>query len=443
VLRPLRTLFILGSVWALLSGGMTSAAELDDYVRRDDPSFAWTATPAREAQGGQGLITEIELTSQTWHGIVWKHPLRVYEAAVPLNRDAMILFITGGTTGRKVSADEEATGLALSRMSGARVGMLHQVPNQPLLDGKTEDTLIAETFVRYLDTKDATWPLLFPMVKSAVRAMDALQAWAEKQGKPVPAKFVVTGASKRGWTTWLTGVAEPRVIAIAPMVIDTLNMKAQKAHWEEVWGKASEQIGDYTSRGLDKQYDTPDGDRLWKMVDPYTYRDRLTLPKFLINGSNDRYWTLDALNIYWNDLQGPKSVVYLPNAGHNLKEHRDYALGAIASLARHAMTGRSLPSVTWKHSNASEGRVQLTVTSTPPARSARVWTASAKTRDFRESAWTDTVMRGDGSQYVFEMPRPESGYIALFGDLEYEVDGVPYHMSTQIRQTGSKLERTE
>src|SRR5215213_5482177 len=117
-MRPARCLLVLGSVWALL-GGVAPAAELDDYVRRDDPSFAWKASPARET--AQGKVTEIDLTSQTWQGIVWKHPLRVYEAPVPLNRDAMILFITGGSTGRKPSAEEEATGLALSRMSGARV----------------------------------------------------------------------------------------------------------------------------------------------------------------------------------------------------------------------------------------------------------------------------------------------------------------------------------
>src|SRR5207244_4470835 len=141
---------------------------------------------------------------------------------------------------------------------------------------------------RYLDTKDEDWPLLFPMVKSAVRAMDALQAFAAEKGKPV-ARFVVTGASKRGWTTWLTGSLDPRVKAIAPMVIPTLNFKAQNRHQIENYGKYSDQIDDYTNRGLMADLDAPDRHRLWMMVDPLSRVDHLTLPKLQINGTNDPY----------------------------------------------------------------------------------------------------------------------------------------------------------
>ena len=194
------------------------------------------------------------------------------------------------------------------------------------------------------------------MVKSAVKAMDAAQEWAKKEGRPVPSKFVVTGASKRGWTTWLTGAVDPRVVAIAPMVIPTLNMKAQNKHQLATWGKYSEQIEDYTRRGLTERIEEPDGAKLWKLIDPYTYRDRLTMPKLQINGTNDPYWTLDSMNLYWDDLKGPKYVVYLPNAVHNLQEHRDWAINGVGALFRHVASGKEMPKFSWEPGKRSTGQ---------------------------------------------------------------------------------------
>ena len=414
----------------------SARADLFEYVKRPEPRYEWSVTKSDAVPAG--TVTQIRLVSQIWQDIPWVHKLRIYDPAVVKYSDATLLFITGGSHDSEPSQEDHQMGFALANLCGARVAVLPQVPNQPLLGDKTEDTLIAETFVRYLETKDENWPLLFPMAKSAVKAMDTVEAWAKKEGKSVPKKFVVTGASKRGWTTWLTGAVDPRVVAIAPMVIDTLNKKAQRAHYLEAWGKYSEQIDDYTSRGLTEKYDDPVGAKLWNMVDPYSYRDRLTLPKFLINGANDEYWTLDALNIYWDDLKGQKSVVYLPNAGHGLAVHRDYALNGIGAFFRHSVSGRPWPVLDWKHTDAENGDLVLTVKSNPEPKSARLWVAKGETRDFRKSPWEEAPLVTNGSIVKGGVARPAKGYIAIMGDLEYEVDGIPFHLSTQIRQVGAK-----
>ena len=131
------------------------------------------------------------------------------------------------------------------------------------------------------------------------------------------------------------------------------------------------------------------------MVDPYAYRDQLTIPKLLINGTNDRYWTLDALNIYWDDLKGPKNVVYLPNAGHGLEQNRSYALNGIGALFRHATKSRPMPRLTWKHTEGDDGKLRLEVGSDPKPKSAKLWVATVRHQGFpRVALGLDADARG-------------------------------------------------
>ena len=61
------------------------------------------------------------------------------------------------------------------------VAELGTVPNQPLYftdskeEGRSEDNLIAYTRVKYMATRDPNWLVRLAMVKSGVRAMDAMQ----------------------------------------------------------------------------------------------------------------------------------------------------------------------------------------------------------------------------------------------------------------------------
>ncbi|WP_165227310.1 PhoPQ-activated pathogenicity-related family protein [Aquisphaera insulae] len=430
---PLRFMAFMALIAATATAhGQSPPAELDEYVKAPDPAFAWKELGTKTTP--QGTVHLLELTSQVWHDITWKHDLTIIEPANLAHRGAALLFISGGSTTSHPDDKDFAQGFAIARATGGRVAMLRQVPNQPLLGNRTEDDLISETFLRYLATKDKTWPLLFPMVKSAVRAMDAVQAWSEKQGKDRIERFVVTGASKRGWTTWLTGASDSRVIAIAPMVIVMLNLGPQGPNQLDVWGKYSEQIDDYVSKGLMEKAQTGEGRLLWRMVDPFTFRDRLTMPKLLINGANDRYWTLNALDLYWDGLAAPKYVVELPNAGHGLEQNRDWAINGLGAFFRHAVTVRPMPALSWAMTE-SDGSATLKIESRPLPKSARLWTATAPTRDFREAKWTSSPLPA-GNTITAPLPKPATGRAAYFADLEFEIDDLPYHLTTSFFEPG-------
>jgi PhoPQ-activated pathogenicity-related protein len=411
----------------LAGGAPVAHAGLDEYVKKTDTSFSWTQAGSQITP--LGTITSIRLTSQVWQGITWKHDLRIYEPRQIVYPDAVLLFITGGSHDSKANDRDHQQAFALAQLCGARVAILPQVPNQPLLDGKKEDELIAETFVRYLQSRDENWPLLFPMVKSAVRAMDALQAWAKENRKPEVKQFVVTGGSKRGWTTWLTGAVDDRVVAIAPMVIVMLNTSEQGPNQLKVWGKYSEQIDDYVQRGLTESNKTPEGARLWKMVDPFTYKDQLTKPKMLINGTNDRYWTLNALDLYWNELKGPKYLVELPNAGHGLETNREWALGGIGAFFRHVISGRAMPEISWEFTQAAGKDSTLTLHASPAPIAARIWTAHSDNRDFRESRWESVPLK-PGETISTRVPAVTKGRVVVLGEVEYKIDEIPFHLTT-------------
>ncbi len=410
---------------------------LQDYVSKPDDSFGWKLIGKSEQ--ALGTIYDVELTSQKWQGLVWKHVFMIYEPKTLRHREHALLFITGGGHLNKPKPEEQQMGLMLATLAGARVAMLHQVPNQPLFGNRVEDDLITETLLKYLETGDKSWPLLFPMVKSAVRGMNAVEQIGRDQKWDSPIKsFVVTGASKRGWTTWLSAVADKRVVGIAPIVIDTLNFQKQMDYQLETWGKYSEQIVDYESKGLIQKMRDDRTAPLWSWLDPHTYRSQLTLPKLIINGTNDRYWTVDALNNYWDDLSGPKFVHYVTNAGHNLKNSqggREAALATLAVFFEHVVAKQPLPTLGWTHADV-DGICRLTITSKPEPISVRFWTAGSSTKDFRESKWESKKLTAKSNgEFIGDAAKPAGGHIALFGDAQFATPtGTIFTFSTQIRR---------
>ena len=440
--RPIVSLTLF-SLLGMSLFATSSRADLERYVRKPEAQFGWKLNKRIDSEQSHDRIYDLHFVSQTWQGHTWEHQLQVYQPQSVAPNSTLFLWVTGGSA----RPAYVSLGVELAQKMNAPVAILYHVPNQPLLEEKlSEDDLIAETFVRYLKTKDENWPLLLPMVKSVVKAMDVLQEFGKREwDKPIDS-FIVAGASKRGWTTWLTAAVDRRIQAIAPAVIDTLNIRAQMPRQLNVFGAYSNRLAPYTSRGLVPIPETPAGRRLLSMVDPWEYRDKLTVPKLIVNGTNDFYWATDALNFYWNELSGKKWVVYIPNAGHDLrrkdKPQSDQLTDFVNSLAgfsRHQISGRSMPNLTWKHESV-DGRLRLTIDANPAPAGGRLWIAESRTQDFRTAQWREQALTFLNGIVMGEVTPPEKGYLAFYGELDYEIDRVKYPLSTQIRVTQCNVE---
>jgi PhoPQ-activated pathogenicity-related protein len=415
---------------ALLLVPLPAGADLNAYLKRPEPKAAWTKG-AEEVVTGVRVVS-VDLTSQVWRGIPWKHDLRLFIPEKPEFPGLAALLITGGRSGPA----DRLSGIAAARALGIPFAILYGVPNQPLFGGKFEDDLIAHTFQEFVKSGEADWPLLFPMVKSAVKAMDVIQAVTAEGGRAGAERFVLTGASKRGWTTWLTGAVDPRVAGIAPLVFDNLNFAPQMKNQLATWGAYSHMIGDYTRRNLQALLETEAGKRLAGLVDPWAFRDRLErIPKLIVNGTNDPYWTVDAITFYWDGLKGEKAVLYVPNGGHGLSTNTR-AVNTRVAFTRRLGAGRSLPPLRWQHGEA-DGALTLTMTCAERPAAARVWIARAPTREFRKARWeSQPVPAGDDGAFVARVDRPGEGYLAWFGEADFREGALPFNLSTTVRLAG-------
>lgn len=395
--------------------------ELYNYLKAPDGSFSERVT---ETKGSQKTI---EMVSQTWQGIPWKHQILVQKPAKPVANDTAILYITGDGPFK----GDLTTLQAAVVLSGLPTAMLFDIPNQPLWEHR-EDDLIAHTFEKYLETGDASWPLLFPMAKAAIRAMDAVQ-----REYPSIKRFVVTGASKRGWTTWMVGASkDKRVIGIAPMVYDNLNLPAQMRHQMESWGAYSPMIQDYTKRGLQGQIGSERGAKLATIVDPYSYRRNIVVPTLIVNGSNDEYWTSDALQQYWGGLAQPKWVVEVPNAGHDLNGGLE-AAQSICGFARTLVGEGKMPvKLAWHLATSAKTATAEMISSGSNLQSVTIWTAPSTDRHFSGAKWSPVAKMDlggvDAAHPKIVINLPDTKFVGAFAEFTYHTGDRTFKLTTPV-----------
>lgn len=439
---------------ALLLAQGEKVTALDRYVKTPDPSYKWEVA---KTYAGAGYTTfVIDMTSQTWKPPVlpdqstWRHWLIVVKPDV-VKSDVAFLYITGGSNRDPLPEEKRIDPALIERAmaTGSVSAELRMVPNQPINfpdqgekfgqrgGGMYEDEFIAYTWDRFLKSQNEMWPARLPMTKASVRGMDTISALmaSDAGGNYKVEKFFVAGGSKRGWTTWTTAAVDPRVIGISPIVIDLLNVEPSFVHHYRAYGFWAPAVRDYENRDLMGWSGTPEYKKLMKIVEPFEYRNRLTMPKFIVNSAGDQFFLPDSSQFYFDELKGEKYLRYVPNSDHSLRntDARESIIAYYDAMLRN----QERPKFTWKFEDDA-----IRVTSETRPVSVKVWQATnADARDFRlekigpayQSSELAEVSKG---VYLAKVPKPAKGWTAYFVELTFASGGkYPFKFTTPVRVT--------
>ncbi|MGZ3633633.1 MAG: PhoPQ-activated protein PqaA family protein [Parachlamydiaceae bacterium] len=421
---------------------------LDNYVKAPDPHYQWKLIDKTTTD--QAQIFTLQLTSQKWRSEnevdkpLWVHELLV---VVPkqLEFKTAIMAIGGGIS--NVNTGNAYAEISLEKMAmqtHAIACELTLIPNQALKFpdewderylkvGRREDALVAYTWDKYLKTEEADWLLRLPMTKAVVKGMDAVEEMLKQQLNLQLDGFILTGKSKRGWTAWTAAAVDTRVKGIIPVVIDLLNLKKSFTRHYMAYGNWSPAVQDYLDIKLDDRWEAPSFKKLIDIVEPFSYQERFTMPKYIINATGDEFFLPDSSQLYWKELPGAKHLLYLPNVGHRVTPdvYEDTVFGYLQTL----LSGKQLPSYHWEKTKDNT----LIVKSAVKPEAAYLWYAeNSSGRDFRihtiGTAWKKSELKqnADGT-YTIELKTPEKGWNAHYIEMVYlSPGGLPLRVSTDL-----------
>jgi PhoPQ-activated pathogenicity-related protein len=339
-----------------------------------------------------------------------------------------IMFIDGGE-----KSDDyfrlDAQSIENAIKTEAVIVNVSNIPFQPLnflsseQDSFEEDDLIAFAWNKFLKQgakqKDVEWLPRFPMTRAIVRAMDLAQEIV-LQNDIVVKDFVVSGASKRGWTAWTTAAVDSRVKAVVPMVIDMLNLVPSFENHYRSYGEFSPAVQEYVNYNIQDWLGTEEFKVLMSYIEPFSFIDKFTMPKYIINAGSDEFFSTDSWRFYYDKLPGEKIIRYVPNKNHSLDGR--YLTEDLVSYFYRVINDIEIPSLSW---NLSDNKL-IAELDYDGEYDVSVWTAKNDNgRDFRlweeGELWEETsIGKLANNKYELNVSSNLKGYKATM--IEFTID---------------------
>ncbi|MCK4751751.1 MAG: hypothetical protein KAT15_32065 [Bacteroidales bacterium] len=411
-----------------------SSFPLKDYVMAGDEAFSYAVLDS--VIGENFKEYKVKMVSGTWlteaevEPAEWWHWVNIIIPDQVRENEAMMI-IGGGDASDPGSLPSEDWLIQAAVATGSIIAHVSNIPFQPTdfkgdqKEGRYEDDLIAFGWRQYLESGASEthleWLARFPMTRAVVRAMDVVQEISIAEQKLVEG-FFVAGASKRGWTTWTTAAVDDRVIGMAPIVIDLLNIVPSFEHHWRCYGEWSPAVEEYVVEGIMDWMGSKEFNSLLETVGPYSFINELTMPKLLINGTCDEFFVTDSWKFYWDDLKDDKYLLYVPNANHGLQG--TYQPASLVSFYNAVITETPIPEYSW---SVSDDTIHMKV---DPGTDYRInkWEAVNETdRDFRiyviGEVWQkEEINKQDDGEYVIHFTQPESGFKAGLVEVVFNPD---------------------
>ena len=416
---------------------------LDLYVHAPDEAYEYEVVKTESREGYKSFIVDLVsqsyLTKEEVDRTEWRHWLIIVKPD-DIKHQTGMLIIDGGDNDVKVPSGPSDLIVEYAKATGSVVAELGMVPNQPLTffgedEPRWEDALIAFTWDKYLKTGDERWPARMAMTKSSIAAMDTIQSViSDEDVTRRISKFVVVGASKRGWTTWTTAAVDDRVEAIVPIVIDLLNVEPSFEHHWRTYGFWAPAIQDYVDMETVEWWHTPELRALFNLVGPFSYKERYQMPKLLVNASGDEFFLPTSSQFYFDQLPGEKYLRYVPNTDHSLSGSD--ALETVLAFYTSVLNDIPRPKFSWEFNEEGD----ITVSSETSVEEVKLWSAvNPKARDFRKETIGDnwqaiSLDKLESGVYKGKPGVPSEGWKAYFIELSYSTPfGIPLKLTTPVR----------
>ena len=434
----LRTLFIVISfvlAYSMLNFIFLSTEEeytsMSNYIESTKNEFSYDIQEVIYEENWTGY--HIKMISGEWRDskkvdqVEWWHYVDII---IPKQTTSStgIMFIDGGE-----KSDDyfrlDAQSIENAIKTEAVIVNVSNIPFQPLnflsseQDSFEEDDLIAFAWNKFLKQgakqKDVEWLPRFPMTRAIVRAMDLTQEIV-LQNDIVVKDFVVSGASKRGWTAWTTAAVDRRVKAVVPMVIDMLNLVPSFENHYRSYGEFSPAVQEYVNYNIQDWLGTEEFKVLMSYIEPFSFIDKFTMPKYIINAGSDEFFSTDSWRFYYDKLPGEKIIRYVPNKNHSLDGR--YLTEDLVSYFYRVINDIEIPSLSW---NLSDNKL-IAELDYDGDYDVSVWTAKNDNgRDFRlweeGELWEETsIGKLANNKYELNVSSNLKGYKATM--IEFTID---------------------